>query len=178
MNSADHGGDTADELLAEAIVDDAVRRRRAEGWGRRRALDDVTVAATLLECVGEQVVALVATGEELRGTVTFAGARVVHLDAVGTVHWIRADAVVAVTPTSGRLAAPAATSAGNADDPPLTSLLADLLDDERTVELHFVGGATLSGVVSAVGTSLVVADPAGNRSVVDPEAVLSVTLPC
>ncbi len=179
MNTTGHGGDNADDLLADAIVDDAVRRRRAEGWGRRRALDDVDVAATLAECVGEQVVVLVATGEELRATITFAGPLTVHLEAVASTHWVRTDAIVAVTPISGRLAAPSGASlpSGASGDVPLVSLLADLVDDERSVELHLIGGTVLIGVVAAVGRSVVVSDPAGNSSAVDPDAVRSVTLP-
>ena len=193
MNTADHGGEKADDLLAEAIVDDAVRRRRAQGWDRRRALDDVDVASTLSENVGGQVELAAATGEELRGTLTFAGARVVHLEAVAATHWIRADAVVAVAPTSGRLAGPSGTTSADgggdagseapaaappaASDLPLASLLADLVDDDRSVELHLSGGVVLIGVVEAVGRSVVVSDPTGERCVIAPESVLSVTLP-
>ena len=175
MNTADHGGEKADDLLAEAIVDDAVRRRRAQGWDRRRALDDVDVAATLSENVGSQVELVATTGEELRGTLAFADASVVHLEAVGATHWIRADAVVAVAPASGRLAG--AASSAVSSDAPLTSLLADLVDDDRSVELHLSGGAVLIGVVEAVGRSVVVSDATGERCVIAPDSVLSVTLP-
>ena len=197
MNTADHGGDKADDLLAEAIVDDAVRRRRARGWDRRRALDDVDEASTLAANVGAQVELAVASGEELRGTLSFVGARVVHLEAVAATHWIRADAVIAVAPASGRIAGPseAAPPAAAVDvpsdvpsdvssdvstgapDPPLASLLADLVDDDRSVELHLSGGVVLIGVVDAVGRAVVVSDPTGERCVVAPDAVISVALP-
>ena len=189
MNTADHGGEKADDLLAEAIVDDAVRRRRAQGWDRRRALDDVDMASTLAANVGAQVELVVASGEELRGTLTFAGARVVHLEAVAATHWIRADAVIAVAPATGRLAGPseapppaaaapgASAVSSGAPDPPLASLLADLVDDDRSVELRLSGGVVLIGVVEAVGRSVVVSDPTGEHCVVAPDAVISVALP-
>ena len=193
MNTADHGGEKADDLLAEAIVDDAVRRRRARGWDRRRALDDVDVASTLAANVGAQVELAVASGEELRGTLSFVGARVVHLEAVAATHWIRADAVIAVAPASGRIAGPSEAAppaaaidvpsdvpsdvSSGAPDPPLASLLADLVDDDRSVELHLSGGVVLIGVVDAVGRAVVVSDPTGERCVVAPDAVISVALP-
>ena len=60
---------------------------------------------------------------------------------------------------------------------PLVSLLADLVDDERSVELHLRGGVACFGVVEAVGRAIVLTDPTGTRSVVEPDAVVSVTLP-
>ncbi len=178
VNSADHGGDNADRLLAEAIVDDAVRRRRAANWDRRRALDDVTVGGTLAANVGGTISLVVTTGEELAGTVLLAGTHVVHLEAVGALHWVRADSIVAVTPGSGRLAS---TTSGAIPavlaDEPIPSLLADLVDGGRTVELRLDGGAVLRGTIEAVGESIVVADSAGARSVVQADAVVTVALP-
>jgi len=177
VNTADHGGENPDAFLAGAIVDDAVRRRRAERWGRRAALDDVTVVGTLAACVGEEVVTRLATGQEVRGTVTFVGTEVVQIDAVRSVHWIRADAILAVTPSSGRIAAlPDTPWAGDQHDRPLASLLADLVDDGRPVEVHLAGVAAITGMVDAVGASLVLTDSMGHRSVVGLDTVLSVTL--
>ena len=172
VNTGDHGGVNPEDLLAEAIVDDAVRRRRAEGWSRRRALDDVTIAATLLASVGDDVSLHVATGERLHGTVVAAGPGVVVVERNTAEHWIRTDAVIAVTPDTEQLASGVSTG----DPGELASLIADQVDSDRTVTVRLTGGMALTGVVTAVGTSLVLTLPDGRRSVVELDAVLSAEL--
>lgn len=171
MNTGDHGGVNPEDLLAEAIVDDAVRRRRADGWARRRALDDVTVDATLRSSVGESVAIVLTTGEQLRGTVLAAGPTVVVIESNESEHWVRADAVVAVTSEAEQLASQVPTTGHEVG---LSSLLADLVDTNRSVTVRVPGAAALVGVVTAVGTSLVLTHPGGRRSVVELDSVLTV----
>lgn len=169
------GPASVEELLADALVEDAVEGRRRERWLRRRLAEEASVAGALSGAVGTQVLVHLLSGQRLRGVVGWVGHDVVELaPAPGTAQrcWVALAAVAGVEADHPLAAAGPPTA-----DRTLAEVLTDLCDSGLTVVVGLLGGSEVSGELTSVGDTLGVRGPGGRRwAYLSPGAVASVSL--
>jgi hypothetical protein len=154
---------------ADARADDAARSRAREGWLRRQAVAEATLAGLLVDLAEHQVeviIDLAAGDHTARGRLRAVGqdfavlaTRAGHLSLVASaaVLGVRPVAATNLPEPSGSRLPPLATG--------LVDALALLAADRPLVHLVLApAGRTVTGQLISVGTDLVTVQPAGARA--------------
>ncbi|MCU1353194.1 MAG: hypothetical protein JWM05_2403 [Acidimicrobiales bacterium] len=166
-DAADWLGGRLERWLAEQRVADAADERRREGWLRRLAAEQGTMAGVLVDLAERErpVVLHVHPGRRCRGTIRTVGRDFVGLGTEGCERVLLATRAISSvrpepsTPASvGHRAVHVATS--------LADVLQTLAGDQPHVAVTTLDGGAVTGSLRSVGDDVLVVKPDGGEGVV------------
>ncbi|MCU1453754.1 MAG: hypothetical protein JWN46_1900 [Acidimicrobiales bacterium] len=153
-------GDHLGRWLAEQRVDQAAAERRREGWMRRIAAEEGTLAGVLVDLAEREgpVVVHVTTGRRHRGVIRTVGGDFIGLCTEADQSLlVRIDAIASVRPEPA--AAPSIGRRALHVEVTLGDVLGDLVGDRPRVFAVTSDGAGIGGTLRSVGRDLLVVRP-------------------
>ena len=141
----------AEQLLAQARIDEAVEARRRERWMRQRFVESASIAGLLLGAVGRRVGLHLVTGDLTYGTIAWVGIDVVEVEGAHSPRWIALAAIDGVESLESLAGSGPPPDPGSAT---FSEVLVDLVAERTAVCITLRSGFKVGGELRSVGDVL------------------------